>query len=551
MNDDINEKRKEKVESFKLHIEGIEIADIKDHEEYAEASRNSGNISSNPDEPLNIESQARRDKIENFKLHIEDFHIEIPDENTDIASAEKMASEKTADSENNVLFSTNELSSQNDVQNIIVDEALVTPDGIDAAESIQSYSSAPTEEKYSLVDRKEIHKAKKADKHRLKMKSKKNRMLFRIVWVVMAVMIAVVIGEYFSVGISDMLAVNRKESTVVIDIPQNASFDDIVDILVKNDVIENPGFFKLYAGLTNGTDNFTNGSFEIDTNLDYLEIISYLQSNTNRTDTVTIQFIEGNNVREYAEQLKAEGVCDDAAFLEMCNSDIFDEDYPFLAEIKNKSQRYYKLEGYLFPDTYIFYKNEDPETVIRKMLNNYNSKIYHTKKRTDGFEKRVTIEERAKEANMTVDQVITLASIIQAEAADVDDMYYVSSVLHNRLNTASNDGVSPYGDGGLVRLQTDSTMYYPYKSKTQVPIGERATFKSRYNTYELEGLPPGSICNPSWDAIDAALSPEETDYYFFCHRTATSEYGAKSYYATTNEEHEANLVEAGLKNNEE
>lgn len=147
---------------------------------------------------------------------------------------------------------------------------------------------------------------------------------------------------------------------------------------------------------------------------------------------------------------------------------------------------------------------------------------------------------------MTVDEIITLASIIQAEAADVDDMYLVSSVLHNRLNTAKSDGVSPFGDVGMTRLQVDSTVYYPYKSKTQIPIAEKNSFKSRYDTYDIEGLPAGAICNPGKDAIDAALSPDDTNYYFFCHKAATTDSPAQSYYASTGIEHESNLVKAGL-----
>ena len=183
---------------------------------------------------------------------------------------------------------------------------------------------------------------------------------------------------------------------------------------------------------------------------------------------------------------------------------------------------------------------------LRKLLNNYELKVYHTKSRVDGFDKRVTIEQRAKAAGMTVDEIITLASIIQAEAADVDDMYLVSSVLHNRLNTAESDGVSPFGDVGMTRLQVDSTVYYPYKSKTQIPIAEKNSFKSRYDTYDIEGLPAGAICNPGKDAIDAALSPDDTNYYFFCHKAATTDSPAQSYYASTGIEHESNLVKAGL-----
>ena len=98
----------------------------------------------------------------------------------------------------------------------------------------------------------------------------------------------------------------------------------------------------------------------------------------------------------------------------------------------------------------------------------------------------------------------------------------------------------------MTKLQVDSTVYYPYKSKTQIPIAEKNSFKSRYDTYDIEGLPAGAICNPGKDAIDAALSPDDTNYYFFCHKAATTDSPAQSYYASTGIEHESNLVKAGL-----
>jgi UPF0755 protein len=135
---------------------------------------------------------------------------------------------------------------------------------------------------------------------------------------------------------------------------------------------------------------------------------------------------------------------------------------------------------------------------------------------------------------MTLDQLLTLASMIQAEAADKDDMAKVSSVFHNRLNSGGKDD--------LLRLRSDPTTYYPYRQKSLVPAELRDTYKSRYDTYTIEGLPPGPICNPGMDAIDAALNPADTDYYYFCHDAK-----GKAYYAKTNTQHQANLKKAGLR----
>ena len=138
-----------------------------------------------------------------------------------------------------------------------------------------------------------------------------------------------------------------------------------------------------------------------------------------------------------------------------------------------------------------------PEDAISKLVNNCDRKLTEE------------IREEIAASGMTIDQVMTLASMIQAEAADEEDMYMISSVFHNRLNSD--------GSNGLLRLQSDPTMYYPYRTKSAIPEDIRETYSSKYNTYEIEGLPTGPICNPGAKAIDAALHPKATDYYYFCH----------------------------------
>jgi len=131
-----------------------------------------------------------------------------------------------------------------------------------------------------------------------------------------------------------------------------------------------------------------------------------------------------------------------------------------------------------------------------------------------------------------------MASIIQAEALNVKDMFNISSILRNRLN---------YGElADIHGLDCDSTVFYPYKSRIEIPTDMRANYESRYSTYKLKGLPPGPICSPGLDAINAAIDPNDTDYLYFCHSSATSGAEAKAWYAVTHDDHEANLVKAGL-----
>ncbi len=420
--------------------------------------------------------------------------------------------------------------------------------GTEAAsdEELNSYSANPTHETGS-VNKKVLRKAKKIDRKRRKRKAKKNRIVFRLVWFAMVLFLSVMIGEFIMVGVNDMLGVGREEDQVVtLTIPQDADIDTITDILYENNVIKTKWFFKLYAILTKSTTGFTQGTFEVATNKDYQALINYMQSDMNRTDVVTIRFTEGMSLKQYAKLLEDNKVCSASEFLAACNSDDFD-DYEFISSIPNASARPLKLEGYLFPDTYDFFVGEKVDTVIEKFLANYRRKIYGKKTRVLGYDKKMTVAERAETINMTMEEVLTLASLIQAEAANKDDMYMISAILHNRLATIPHDGINENNEFGLDYLQLDSTKYYPYASLQDIPLAERKTFKSTYNTYDHKGLPPGPICNPGMEAIEAALTVGKTDYYYFCHKSATDTEPAVPYYAVTMEEHIENLKKAGLR----
>lgn len=369
----------------------------------------------------------------------------------------------------------------------------------------------------------------------------KNGLFFRISWIVFLVLISVLLSRYILVGINDMLAVGKPASVAMVEIPDDASLDEIADSLKKNGIISEKEFFKIYARITKFSGAFSGGIYEFDTSMDYQAIINRLKNQTNINEISEITFTEGMNVLDYAQILESNKVCKKDEFLKLCKSDKFDERYTFLKDVDNSKKRVYKLEGYLFPDTYKFYQGENASDVIVKILNNYNKKAIR-KATVEGFKEKVSIKELAQSKAMTLDQLMNIASLIQAEAANKNDMYLVSSVIHNRLKTLKNKGQSPFGEFSISVLRIDSTVYYPYKTKSAVPKNIEKTFKSDYDTYKIEGLPPGPICNPGMDAILAALNPSDTQYYYYCHSPS-----GEAFYAKTNDEHIANLKKAGLK----
>ncbi len=231
--------------------------------------------------------------------------------------------------------------------------------------------------------------------------------------------------------------------------------------------------------------------------------------------TVQVTLEEGLTAHEIADQLEVNGVCSAAGFLAALTKEAYD--YPFLAQIPEDERIYLRLEGYLFADTYEFYPDEDPTTVIERFLANFGAQV--------NDELLAEIQRQG----ITLHQAITLASIIQEEASDPAEMPMVSSVFHNRLQSPD-----------YPKLQSDVTIFYVRQSIYPfVTDEEKTVFYNAYSTYERKDLPVGPICNPGLEAIKAALYPAKSDYYFFL----TDKTG-KFYYAKTFAVHSANWEQA-------
>lgn len=403
-------------------------------------------------------------------------------------------------------------------------------------ESPQSLNSFSDKDMRQQMERNSRHlrkREKREEKRQLKFADHENKRRFRIIWWCSVMLVGIMLSMFILIGVNDMLAMNRsEENKVTVEIPENPSLNDVSKALWSKGVIKEEMFFNIYSTITKNADSFTQGTFEMKTNMDYEAIVNYLQSMSNRTDTIKVTVTEGMSVVEIAKMLvKKDVIPDTKGFLDLCKSNYFDKDYPFVEHITNVKKRYYKLEGYLFPDTYECYHNEDPKLTITRMLNDYETRIYENQN-VEGYKNAINIKKLSKKNKYSLQQLLTMASIIQAEAANKKDMYKISSVIHNRLESNINYGVR--------KLSLDSTKYYPYRSKKAVPKSIRKTFKSKYNTYNFKGLPPGPICNPGMEAILAAIYPDKTDYLYFCHAK-----DGTPYYASTLADQNYNLTLAG------
>lgn len=236
--------------------------------------------------------------------------------------------------------------------------------------------------------------------------------------------------------------------------------------------------------------------------------------------TVKITFPEGYTIYQYAELLEQNSVCSKEKFYEAVNTPVDG------IEITNSGDRVFLLEGYLFPDTYDFYKNEDANSVVKRFIDNYNSKI------TD------EMKAQAQSLGYTMDEMLTLASVIQKECDfDIEECRNVSSVFHNRLSASREN-----------YLGSDVTYFYLKNMADYLGGSESAEFDgylTKYYTYSgyRKGLPAGPVCNPGLKAVEAALTPNDTKYNYFL----TDESGENFYYAETFEQHQKNGKLAGLK----
>lgn len=221
-------------------------------------------------------------------------------------------------------------------------------------------------------------------------------------------------------------------------------------------------------------------------------------------ESVQLTFPEGYTIDQIADLLERNKVCSREDFFKAADS--LSYDYDFLKTVKNRRQRYHVLEGFMYPDTYEFYKGEDARDVVTKMLSNFSRKWtpdYHA---------------RAKELGMTVDEVVTLASIIQKEDSNFDNMKVISSVFQNRLHSS----LYPY-------LQSDATSFYVNTYiKPSVSAEKYQRYFDLYSTYKCRGLPVGPIGSPGDDAIKAVLWPDSTGYYFFVHDSEGNLYVSSS-----------------------
>ncbi len=330
---------------------------------------------------------------------------------------------------------------------------------------------------------------------------------FRFYGIIVAVSLLLTFG-IVSVG-NDVFAFIKPDQTLVVNVPQGASTMSVAKTLESAGVIEHPLVFRLYSKLIKKADGtFQYGDYSLNSNLGYDQIISALKKPSVQAETVTFTIEPGWTQDDIVSMLTSKKYFDITELNHALNEYEY-KDFPFVSQLPKRRCR---LEGYLIAGDYEMSVGESAVSVVSKILSKFNETVL-----TEANTALIT------NSGYTVDRIVTIASLLQKECGGAEMYKGAASVIVNRLNASQP------------LCLTSPINYVLSKPKTVLTADDKRT-DSEYNTYLHQGLPKGPVCNPSADAVFAALSPDSTqNLYFVCDESGI-------YYSQTAEAHEQNLT---------
>ena len=329
---------------------------------------------------------------------------------------------------------------------------------------------------------------KKTNKKKKRRRVKKAPIIILSLILIFIVSASILGYKYYSLYTNGGIkADNDKGTDVNISIKMNTSPKEISYALEDANIVDNALFFYLKAKNDGVTKNFKAGDFVLNTSMSYEEIINTLQS-TGQSQQLKLLVKEGETQEDIARNLDDMGIVTYDEFINACNNITYD--YKFLKDLPTDEARKNKLEGYLYPDTYFLSENDTAEDIVNRLLRRFDE-LY-----TEDLYKK------AESLNLTTDEVVTIASIVEREVRYTPEKSIVASVVYNRLEKG-------------IKLQMDATVLYAKGEHSDRTLISDTKIESPYNTYYIEGLPIGPISNPSIDTIKAVLNPADTDYLYY------------------------------------
>lgn len=351
--------------------------------------------------------------------------------------------------------------------------------------------------------------------------------LSTVVWIGLILLVGVTAGRMLWLCATDVLAFGREPITATVVVEKGDSIETIAAKLQEAGLIRFTGLFEFYADLSNAEEEIRPGTYifnnpekdEEKVVYDYMALVSVLSPSSKYIVVEDLRIPEGYTCAQIFKLLEEKNVCTVEELEEAAMTGDLGE-YWFLEGVERDSK--YCLEGFLFPDTYDFYEHDEPERVLKKMLNTFDTRftdsmrqelvnlnnMLEDKLRGNGFGK-----DYIEEHKFTVREVVIVASMIEKETANNAESFIISSVIYNRL---TNPGEYPF-------LNIDATLVYALGGRNELTAQDK-TIDSPYNTYKEKGLIPGPIASPSQNSLVAALQPEETKYYYYAFNPSTEEH---------------------------
>jgi len=435
--------------------------------------------------------EAEADILDDF---IEGEELEISDESDeqDMEKEPDEISETVAEDEAQKKTAKNKTSRLKAVDNLLIDKQGDQP---------SNYTGdVPSERDYSPV--RQSHEYKSG-------------CLGGVMYFVFVVCVSVVLACFIWMAVSDALALNKEDISAVVSLPNTAFVSETVDTFDENGkktgtkrvthadidfvstelkeagIIQYKWLFEFFCQISEADLKIDPGNYELKSSFDYRALIQNMQAGSGATVTIDVTIPEGFSMHDIFVRLEENNVCSYDELMEAAAT--YTYNYDFVPEYVEGSGR---LEGIMFPDTYQFYVGMQASSAINKFLETFHYKI------TADMLKRLT------ELDTDMYSIVNIASLIEKEAANDEERALIASVIYNRLNADMPLGI-------------DASILYEYPGHEGAPTAEMLTADSPYNTRIHTGLPPTPICNPGMASINAALNPQQTNYYYYALDTET------------------------------
>lgn len=301
---------------------------------------------------------------------------------------------------------------------------------------------------------------------------------------------------------------------VPVEIPQGYGAGEVSQLLEEEGLIRNSTLFSFYLALNGQNDQLKAGKYSFTQGMSLNQIASVLVGGEKKSNTLTFTIPEGFTLEQIADLLAKNRILDKEAFLKEADSGVFESD--LLAGLPQDAGLKHRLEGYLFPDTYEVFQGATPHEVIDSMLKQTSAVL------------KPEWREQMKKRGLNIHQTLTIASLIEREAQAPKERPLISGVISNRLKADPP-----------MKLQIDATVQYALGKQKETLLFKDLEIDSPYNTYKIQGLPPGPIAASGKSAIEAALFPELHDFYFYVTKNdGTGEH----FFANSFAEHEQNIA---------